>query len=802
MALNDLIQPNERRFTITATSNSREADTEISVNLDRSSFIAPGTFVVKTGGSTYPLTNISVVEGDDSPQLTGVFSFDSTNNPLGSYTLELSPQLSDLAGNFSVNTVLDTFEVTDGISNPASPELNTNAYFVAPTGSDSNDGSEGSPFQTLEAAQAAVRADALHQVEPITVYLRGGRHSVTNQVQFSSVDSGASGAPVVYRNYPGESPEISGGYLLSGFSNTVPPELTSVFPNPSIVWSRSLTPTELSYFGQIAAGKPLRTAYVSPYEISWNKQPMHVCRYPSFDFANKSQPTWMKVAADGPNRTTVQYVGTRPDGWANPTDAMLCGSFKHSWSIEYHTITALNTGTSTITLGQNHGYDIDVNSHFFVCDLPEELTDPYEFWVDRTNSVLYIIPPTQNAGEIAAATVEVAVPTNHLFQFTDCDYVQFEGIEFSHTRGEVFNIPNCNNTLIKNCEFHNIGSLVIHTDGGSNNEVSGCYIHDVTAGGVRMTGGDEATLTPTNNLLSNTKVEAFNKRWDCSYRGAAHLEGVGQIVRNCEFFECMHLALEFRGNDHLIELNKFHRLLLFAADSGSCYAGRDVTWRGTQFKNNHFYNSGPWIDYAASLPMDANDYPNGITGSGNRKFAWSYIYFDDFGSGLDVVGNIFQDADRGAWFNGGQANLFQGNLTLGRRTGVFIANRNFVANGRYDAPNGDFYLQLIDDNYLNPPYSNYRFMVNTLDNDPTLPVYNSVIHNAYSSALESSEAGLQGISSGAEGATYEELPLSADAATAVQQLADNPSYTNNTYGTADFPTIPFANIGLTPEFVF
>uniref|UniRef100_UPI0035627797 right-handed parallel beta-helix repeat-containing protein n=1 Tax=Pontiella sp. TaxID=2837462 RepID=UPI0035627797 len=98
-----------------------------------------------------------------------------------------------------------------GILNCAALEL-----YVAPGGDDSNTGTREAPFQSLEKAQAAVRARLpMAGNEGITVWLRGGTYYLGRTLEFGPADSGTAAAPVTYAGYAGEKAVISGAIRLS-----------------------------------------------------------------------------------------------------------------------------------------------------------------------------------------------------------------------------------------------------------------------------------------------------------------------------------------------------------------------------------------------------------------------------------------------------------------------------------------------------------------------------------------------------------------------------------------------------------
>jgi hypothetical protein len=90
-------------------------------------------------------------------------------------------------------------------------------FFVSPTGTDTNPGTQSAPFQTLSRAQTAVRAITPGMSGDVVVYLRQGTHTLTNSVVFDARDSGLNGFQVVYSAYPGEAPVVSGGRPVTGW---------------------------------------------------------------------------------------------------------------------------------------------------------------------------------------------------------------------------------------------------------------------------------------------------------------------------------------------------------------------------------------------------------------------------------------------------------------------------------------------------------------------------------------------------------------------------------------------------------
>jgi len=93
-------------------------------------------------------------------------------------------------------------------------------FYVAPSslgGSDSNPGTIGEPFLTLERAKQVVRNVNKNMTGDVVVYLRDGTYELEEPLVFQTDDSGQNGYRVIYMAYPGEHPVVTGGEQLLGW---------------------------------------------------------------------------------------------------------------------------------------------------------------------------------------------------------------------------------------------------------------------------------------------------------------------------------------------------------------------------------------------------------------------------------------------------------------------------------------------------------------------------------------------------------------------------------------------------------
>jgi hypothetical protein len=128
-----------------------------------------------------------------------------------SYTLTISYSVKDKAGNPILP--FTPFDFTTGsVSNP------TSELHVSPNGNDSNSGTLGAPFATIEQAKNTVRAMNQNMLGDIKVYLHGGLYTLSDTLRWDSGDSGSNDYYVRYVNYGNESPVITGGNSITGWS--------------------------------------------------------------------------------------------------------------------------------------------------------------------------------------------------------------------------------------------------------------------------------------------------------------------------------------------------------------------------------------------------------------------------------------------------------------------------------------------------------------------------------------------------------------------------------------------------------
>lgn len=91
--------------------------------------------------------------------------------------------------------------------------------YVSPFGNDSQDGSKKFPLKTITSAQVlAISLLETEKESDITVWLAGGTYPISEALVFESFSSSRENAILVFKAQKGETPVISGGVEITGWS--------------------------------------------------------------------------------------------------------------------------------------------------------------------------------------------------------------------------------------------------------------------------------------------------------------------------------------------------------------------------------------------------------------------------------------------------------------------------------------------------------------------------------------------------------------------------------------------------------
>ena len=397
----------------------------------------------------------------------------------------------------------------------ASNALATDIY-VAPSGSDSNDGSKQSPLATIAAAQDALRKSQTLGQKPCTVTLADGVYYLPEALVFTPEDSGSATFPVVYRAQNQARAVLSGGLKLDLQWR---PYKNGIF--------QAQTPPDLD---------------IDQLFINSANQPM--ARYPNYDAAKKTD-AYQGYAADA-------FSKDRAANWDDPVGGYIHAMHRSRWGGYHYRITGKNTkGEVTYEGGWQNNRQMGMHKQQrMVENIFEELDAPSEWFHDRGSNTLYYLPePTT---DLAKAVVEV-VRLRHLVEIhgdvkqpvanmdipdpgnkipdlkletpetvKPVQWIQFQGLRFAGARrtfmdtrepllqsdwaiyrGGAVHLRGTESVTIENCDFEELGGNAVFVDGYNRGTViRGNLFKNNGASDVAIVGSFAAVRSPRFSYLT------------------------------------------------------------------------------------------------------------------------------------------------------------------------------------------------------------------------------------------------------------------------------------------------------------
>jgi hypothetical protein len=516
--------------------------------------------------------------------------------------------------------------------------------YVSPTGNDLNNGTRTAPLKTIEKANEMVRVLRIKSPEKaVVVSVSGGVYQLEKPVILTSEHSGSKDAPVIYKAVEGQKPVFTGSVLLKNWKQLSNPEKLKILA-PEV--NGKVYVTDLKAAGISDFGDP--TDIGKRPELFCNGKLQTLARWPNNGFTKAGlvkgktalPPTYTKER--GTVEGIFEYTSKMQDRWSNEKDVRLGGYWYWDWSDEFQKVGKVDTNTRTLYLKEPyHNYGYKDSLRYFALNLFCELDQPGEWFLDRTEGLLYWYPQKEVNLQKDEVTLSV-FGSPYMLEMQNCSYVTIQGLTFQEGRGSAILVNDGNNCLISDCRIERFGSDGIHLIDGSQNGISGSLIRTLGCGGIRIKGGDRKTLTPANHFIEQTVVEDFSlfKR---TYQPAVHIDGCGIRLSNNRFQNSSSSAMRLEGNDCLIEYNQISRVVNESDDQGGIDIFYNPSYRGNVIRYNH------WSDIA-----------------GGTRHGAAGVRLDDMISGVLIFGNVFEQCgvlNFGAvQIHGGKDNLVENNL--------------------------------------------------------------------------------------------------------------------------------------------
>jgi hypothetical protein len=488
------------------------------------------------------------------------------------------------------------------------PSAHSTNFYVATNGSDSTgNGSLVSPYATI--GQAVTASRAVGKAVQKNIIIRGGSYyNVT-----VSVEQYAD-ANITFMPYPGETPILYGGQLLT---NWVP-----AGSNNWYVASLGPFPTSVSSVSSVTSWQP-RTLLADGVTCTRGRMPATG----KYHYRSLSGATLTYTNAFS-KTTNMEVIVDK------------------SWSDSEMAVTGINTQSKTLTLhesvsmGPNTG---DVTS-FALVNLPEAINGDNQFWWDKTNNAIVyrslgnadpngktmIVPTTTRICKIQGYGVGYEITNIVITNLTLAVCNAAIGTGASDNFGENYNaaifFSSALNCIVDGCTLYGLGGNAVGTENWFNNwnvTVQNCVIHDIGASGIVFPGC--TSCTASNNLVYRTGMIC---QGGLGIRGCLH---GGTLITHNTITNTMSAGIAVQGDSTypnpaetpVITYNFINRAVQALRDMGGIYCG-DVSnaliaynYVG-EINGTNSDNGGVWDPFLMGLYND--------DGSRNCTWASNVVY--------------------------------------------------------------------------------------------------------------------------------------------------------------------------------
>ena len=450
-------------------------------------------------------------------------------------------------------------------------------YVSADGSGNSADGSREKPYAGIEEAKNAIRSMDKTGYTGIDVVLLGGIYHISNTIEFTEEDAGTKECPIRYLGENGAT--LSGGIMFdSSEFEKAGGDLLTLFPEEARDKLYMLDLGKFGYTGDDIESMLLQHKYYNAIGIiNVNGAQMDLARYPNADegwiniesgyFLDKDGNYTENDGNDGGEDCAVQTVikygeehKERVLSWSNRDDLFVRGFYKFIWCRDDTEVTKLYEDSDTMLLPFSGGYFPVPGGLLFFYNIPEELDVPGEYYVDH-NAILYYYPTE----DFETSTFTMPQLEGPFVKILNADYLTFENITFETTKGDGIYFT-ADHLAIRNCTIRDIYHNAIIGEGNEivleNNEVT-----EVGEDAINISGGDEATLTPSNNLIINNYVHKWSTRDTMCW--GINVDGCGSTVSHNEVGDSSDLGVCASGPMHLVEYNYIYKTNQFFCDGGA-----------------------------------------------------------------------------------------------------------------------------------------------------------------------------------------------------------------------------------------
>ncbi len=554
-------------------------------------------------------------------------------------------------------------------------EMGKNDLIVAPDGNDNNAGTLDAPLKTFEKAKELLKNKTTD--ETITVWFREGAYFIEDTVEFSAEDK----SNVIYRSYPDEEVSFTGAKEISDWSET------TVNGVNAFVTDIEINSDDDYFHSLFKDGKRLsRPNYPKTGLLKIADPKTDEAMIPDHNenfFTNSA--VFYAHKQDVLNFSNMQDVDVR---------------IMHFWCDELLPVHSIDTESGRVETQKPTAMTVRVDDNYIFENVKEALSQPGEWYLDRSEGKLYYIP---EEGDTVESTVLYAGKTEKLLTFKNSENITFRGINFEQTDwdyigktdGTYNNEFPTDHPLFKNlkynsnhtqaasdvpaainisasyginfvdCLFKNISYTAIKFESASQNcNIESSEFEEIGANAIYIHGDYVAPAT-TKNI--NVK--------DC------HINRYGRIFNNA-----IGILLTHAINCELSN-NEIHEGWYTGISVGWTWGYGDNPTNGIKIINNLIYDIGNgWLSdmggiYTLGIQPDTVISGNVIHNVGCDEGSYGYggwgIYLDEGSSGMLVENNLVYDCSSQTFHQHyGKDNIIRNNIFAFGEEGAFRITKN------------------------------------------------------------------------------------------------------------------------------
>ena len=231
----------------------------------------------------------------------------------------------------------------------AAGQAGARILYVAPGGSDVNRGTKAKPLATLAGGRDAIRKiKSAGGLPPggIIVELTAGTYEQAAVLELTAADSGAAGAPIVYRAAAGAEVRISGGRVVANFKPVTDKAVLARLDEKARgkILRADLKALGVKDYGQAGGG----------LELFFQDRSMTLARWPNEGFVKITGLVGGKPknvrGTKGDQIGKFMYDGDRPKRWIGEKDLWVHGYWFWDWSDARHRVESIDTAKRIISV--------------------------------------------------------------------------------------------------------------------------------------------------------------------------------------------------------------------------------------------------------------------------------------------------------------------------------------------------------------------------------------------------------------------------------------------------------------------